>query len=104
FSLLKILLPLLATLFPYTTLCRSLVSVLFVAASLLSSGIFASVWRRNLATSTAISCPTGGPDTPMITRGPFAGCTWAAARAEKRSEEQRLNSSHVAISYAVFCL
>src|SRR5439155_9768972 len=38
-----------------------------------------------IATSTAISCPTGGPDTPMITRGPFAGCTWAAARAEKRA-------------------
>src|SRR5207245_11112384 len=73
-------------------------------------------------------------ETPTITRGPFAGCTWAAARAENRAtptnampappnisgipasalarlrrqaidrKSTRLNSSHGSTSYAVFCL
>src|SRR5215510_11235157 len=35
---------------------------------------------------------------------PRAYCRWCSNATGRRSEEHTLNSSHVAISYAVFCL
>jgi len=48
-------------------LTTGLVSVLFVAASLLSIGIFASVWRRNLASAlTGIPLMFGGAGIAFV--------------------------------------
>src|SRR5207249_7320992 len=33
-----------------------------------------------------------------------AGCSWSAAKVDIDRKSTRLNSSHVSISYAVFCL
>src|SRR5690606_39574769 len=41
--------------------------------------------------------------TAMPGSGPRPGASWTG-RGRQRTEEQRLNSSHVIISYAVFCL
>src|SRR5690625_7940038 len=70
-----------STLFPYTTLFRS--------------------WPRNSQRPSAIrrrpaSAPPGGSTSSASTRTTTTGSS--------RSEEHSLNSSHVAISYAVFCL
>src|SRR5436309_5639781 len=67
-----------STLFPYTTLFRSLLSSSPVSASRSAS----PGWSRNNSTS--------------------ASQPWA--RPSKDRKSTRLNSSHVKISYAVFCL
>ena len=60
-------------------LTTGLVSVLFVAASLLSIGIFAAVWRRNLASAlTGIPLMFGG-----------AGIAFSASRASPREPRPR---------------
>src|SRR5439155_26817209 len=64
-----------STLFPYTTLFRSL----------------------------GKSCPGSTRSTPLpIAASSPASCATTSARLDRKST--RLNSSHVAISYAVFCL
>src|SRR5690349_23671700 len=72
-----------STLFPYTTLFRSRV---LLAAALLRPR------RRRL-----VDRPPGRPRRPAQ-----AGA--AAQRAGRDRKSTRLNSSHVEISYAVFCL
>src|SRR2546427_9180181 len=69
-----------STLFPYTTLFRSYRSTQPVAA-------------RSFAAS-----PTRWKMSPPRTS------SGSASGIGRRSEEQRLNSSHSQISYAVFCL
>src|SRR5256885_8871122 len=66
-----------STLFPYTTLFRSL--------------------ARRLAADLGLGLGGGGPRSCTGTGGPSA-----PARGDRKST--RLNSSHLVISYAVFCL
>src|SRR2546426_12688556 len=78
-----------STLFPYTTLFRS--RVLARTAVLVVLSVVAS-WRRGAAqTATWIASPPA----------PTVGDTiWL----ERDRKSTRLNSSHLVISYAVFCL
>src|SRR5690625_5832492 len=58
-----------------------------------------------LATVPMQHGPSGGLVGHHARRGPIAksvGCSLVRARSDRKST--RLNSSHVAISYAVFCL
>src|SRR5258708_19363030 len=66
-----------STLFPYTTLFRSLLAV--------------GCWLL------AVGCPSASPFCPRLR---WAGC--GVAEGDRKST--RLNSSHQIISYAVFCL
>src|SRR5690606_41898528 len=57
------------------------------------------------------SCSSSATTTRWVARAPTRPCAWRRSGdhsrcvpAGHRSEEQRLNSSHVKISYAVFCL
>src|SRR5207302_11338438 len=77
FFFLMILRPPRSTLFPYTTLFRSCLP--------------------------ALSERSGQRELPQATPGPAGGQALAVASAEDR-KSTRLNSSHVKISYAVFCL
>src|SRR5256885_12220562 len=70
-----------STLFPYTTLFRSLQSQIAVG-----SDVDGFQLQRNLQ-------PCAQPAAKL-----------RPARGVGRSEEHRLNSSHLVISYAVFCL
>src|SRR5690606_41940607 len=80
-----------STLFPYTTLFRSDVRSVGRNAVGTTCGLHRSGQRR---------CARGGPRTvPAHTRR--AGGD-GSRRADRKST--RLNSSHVKISYAVFCL
>src|SRR5256885_12889225 len=67
-----------STLFPYTTLFRSYTATVSIASSL-----HARITRRAISPRLAIS-------------------TFLNIRADRKST--RLNSSHLVISYAVFCL
>src|SRR5690554_7398987 len=77
--------PPLSTLFPYTTLFRS----------------SAPRSTTRTRTTTARSCRSALPSSPVV---------WPSSRPHHRRAWQgdrkstRLNSSHVRISYAVFCL
>src|SRR5438067_5635754 len=75
-----------STLFPYTTLFRSL--------------SFALVWRT-LAASFALVIGATGAGRGELSRGRTGG---ADDQGEADRKSTRLNSSHVSISYAVFCL
>src|SRR5688572_30949292 len=89
-----------STLFPYTTLFRSQI-------------VIGALGWTNLAEQLQNStrdCRRHGRTTldriPDIFQE-FRGCCafqQITARSGARSEEQRLNSSHSQISYAVFCL
>src|SRR5690349_22458264 len=76
-----------STLFPYTTLFRS------------------SAWRRTRLRDAQgrVFLPSHGRHAPASTRPPRRGCKIAPRPREDR-KSTRLNSSHVEISYAVFCL
>src|SRR5439155_7771528 len=87
-----------STLFPYTTLFRSsawvATSASSVSASRLSSGSAAA------ATAKIVTNTIRGSRLPSTAaRSGFAG-----TRSTIDRKSTRLNSSHVAISYAVFCL
>src|SRR3712207_7924707 len=69
-----------STLFPYTTLFRSI-----------SSGAFPNVALRKPATPGPVWCPACSVASPI-----------SHASGDRKST--RLNSSHANISYAVFCL
>src|SRR5947207_3747611 len=82
-----------STLFPYTTLFRSLVGVALLAAGL----SFAVVAARRLRFFFGRGRPRSlAPEVAI-------GATGNSQRAEDR-KSTRLNSSHTVISYAVFCL
>src|SRR5690606_41336805 len=88
FFLMFLLLPR-STLFPYTTLFRSNFIVLFVSLALFSSAITesdASKYIHDFILKFA--------DSPLM--------LMIAIQLDRKST--RLNSSHVKISYAVFCL
>src|SRR5437660_6515775 len=72
-----------STLFPYTTLFRSTFTL--------------ETWFRRDGVGIATFSGTGGVTAiPLVTKG--------MAETEGDRKSTRLNSSHVAISYAVFCL
>src|SRR5438067_3830916 len=74
-----------STLFPYTTLFRSPMPFSTDATGRATSDIFSTVPSRTAWTEQEKSDAQGGP-----------------RRQDRKST--RLNSSHVSISYAVFCL
>src|SRR5690625_6555438 len=92
FSLYIIRPRLLSTLYPYTTLFRSGVHV--VGSSIASRDTSRHYLRGS------------GSQMPRSVSGMGGMSSLSDERAEVRSDRKstRLNSSHVAISYAVFCL
>src|SRR5437773_4987598 len=76
-------------LFPYTTLFRSRRFELAVTAALVAVPAAGAVWLASSA--------------PALTRQQ-ASAHAAAADGHRDRESTRLNSSHITISYAVFCL
>src|SRR5690349_24042770 len=75
-----------STLFPYTTLFRSAAGV-----------------RRRISAPAAVSAATVPAATVPAAAVPAAATTVPATATVDR-KSTRLNSSHVEISYAVFCL
>src|SRR5437870_8056906 len=76
---------------PYTTLFRSMFYDAVYHMRIMPSHLLREVPRSQWRTAVFGRAPVGD--------GPYRFVATGA-----RSEEQRLNSSHVAISYAVFCL
>src|SRR5204862_6195448 len=86
------LLPPVFTLFPYTTLFRSSAAELMAAAAQARAG-------------DTIALAAGTYDTVTLRNVKFdAPVTITSATPGKDRKSTRLNSSHVEISYAVFCL
>src|SRR5207249_6162513 len=94
-----------STLFPYTTLFRSIDGGTLLDGKLLAlhAGLVAALIAGCTPgpTSTLKPSPTA---TRIVTAVLPPAPTPQPADASPRSEEHRLNSSHVSISYAVFCL
>src|SRR5437899_8195768 len=80
-----------STLFPYTTLFRS-----FAAGR-------AGVWRDR-GTSDDERCAGGKAHGTGVARRACAAARRFYRRTERDRKSTRLNSSHLGISYAVFCL
>src|SRR2546426_5552393 len=89
-----------STLFPYTTLFRSILK-----SSDLS---FAGPPRRRASSSDCITSECGGLCRETVVASQNHACGADARRPEVIQSEDRkstrLNSSHLVISYAVFCL
>src|SRR5690242_20900863 len=92
-----------STLFPYTTLFRSSLTAACSVASLASPGV-------NLATALLGTAATDPERVALVGPAPVTYgelARRAAAVAERFARDRkstRLNSSHMSISYAVFCL
>src|SRR3989442_10296429 len=86
-----------STLFPYTTLFRSL----DVLSLPMSRDDFLRALRRVRPTSEAA---VALPDVEPHAVGQYALVGQSATMLEVDRKSTRLNSSHVRISYAVFCL
>src|SRR5438874_9953112 len=80
-----------STLFPYTTLFRSQLKVLQPAIDRHDIKIVADQWSRDWLASEALDHTENA-------------LTQAANNVAADRKSTRLNSSHVEISYAVFCL
>src|SRR2546430_11661443 len=89
-----------STLFPYTTLFRSLVSVLAVAGAAVSASQDAQGSRQN-APHRAV---TVGNEELISIREPVVEVNVKGVLIVADRKSTRLNSSHSQISYAVFCL
>src|SRR3712207_7199875 len=89
-----------STLFPYTTLFRSLCGVgrLALAAELASRRVRAVAWHRRQA---EVDPPTRGRGRVCLGEEVVGERQQTQCRDRKST---RLNSSHANISYAVFCL
>src|SRR2546426_2539224 len=84
-----------STLFPYTTLFRSVPN--------LSVQSFQGIgFARTADICRLMFCSHG--ITPIVTALLAAGATNEAPEKVKDRKSTRLNSSHLVISYAVFCL
>src|SRR5205814_9517869 len=84
-----------STLFPYTTLFRSHFGMAREVAAI-SGGRLLDPVKMNLLPKG--KCPIN------IAIQDFELCLRYSALERRRSEDTRLNSSHLGISYAVFCL
>src|SRR5207253_8832033 len=83
------------TLFPYTTLFRSITTG---ARDLAGNALAANfVW-------SFITAATPGGQVPVTFGAATTFVVLAGSTVTKDRKSTRLNSSHVAISYAVFCL
>src|SRR5690554_7663787 len=92
-----ILRPPISTLFPYTTLFRSVVNVdLVVEAATENVNL-----KLNIFKELSEVC---NEDIILASNTSSISITQIASVVKNRSEEHTLNSSHVRISYAVFCL
>src|SRR2546426_9097373 len=80
-----------STLFPYTTLFRSLIGT-------------ANVLAACYPASTGSSAPPDPRQCGLITRDPSTGMIQNVLDIAQDRKSTRLNSSHLVISYAVFCL
>src|SRR5690349_23896290 len=81
-----------STLFPYTTLFRSSEGLLPVAAE--QAGEEGTTGQPHTSGSDQASGGRNGSDRPATER----------SKTDEDRKSTRLNSSHVEISYAVFCL
>src|SRR5437868_12516899 len=90
-------LPPLSTLFPYTTLFRSRVGWLEVCRPGPRRPNF-DIFRGRLAELGYVEGKN------LIIEQRFADCRYDRMPAKRDRKSTRLNSSHVSISYAVFCL
>src|SRR5207253_6518422 len=87
-----------SALFPYTTLFRSQGRT-FPEARRCEGGHVSSVHRSSPALALRLSF---APHNPLLGAAPASGRPRPKGGGDRKST--RLNSSHVAISYAVFCL
>src|SRR5256885_7246006 len=91
-----------STLFPYTTLFRSQGKEWAVQAKFHSNFTSASPLVSNGTTARCSNCHVNvKPLTPPFTALDHSAFTATSAQDRKST---RLNSSHLVISYAVFCL
>src|SRR5690554_7245874 len=93
-----------STLFPYTTLFRSKAAARAERklATRLSAG--EKNGRKRMAELAAVYDTVPVPRIPSEVIGKPGTTTGAAKRRRGDRKSTRLNSSHVRISYAVFCL
>src|SRR5437764_8298727 len=84
-----------STLFPYTTLFRSILANMY-----LNAGVF----TKEGAGTGGISATTYNSCSGITVSGGVDACQAALAAANRDRKSTRLNSSHRCISYAVFCL
>src|SRR3712207_7573513 len=89
-----------STLFPYTTLFRSLLNMAFFGVDAFVPLGLTSV--RNQSTTSAGLVLTAA--TVTWTTGAWLQARLASRRGRRDRKSTRLNSSHANISYAVFCL
>src|SRR3712207_9011578 len=88
-----------STLFPYTTLFRSMGCEVYVTADRHDRSR-AKYYHLTLLART----PEGYKNLMKLSTCGFLEGFYYKPRVDMRSEEPRLNSSHANISYAVFCL
>src|SRR5690606_41660039 len=89
-----------STLFPYTTLFRSsllIVLAIFGLLQLTSGGLFFNALKHDKENFTVLQ-------TIRQQQSTLNGSWVALLQTRKDRKSTRLNSSHVKISYAVFCL
>src|SRR5256885_11190219 len=89
-----------STLFPYTTLSRSRTSALAKTAEAAS----ASLAARPAAAGSLLCTRAGQRDGEHCAEGQRGCSTIKIAHSLSDRKSTRLNSSHLVISYAVFCL
>src|SRR3712207_8137507 len=88
-----------STLFPYTTLFRSVLVLISGALTAMAVVFAIFILQRHRAARVGFTVTSA----LLLLTIPATGLL-PAFLAVARSEEQRLNSSHANISYAVFCL
>src|SRR5690606_41438197 len=89
-----------STFFPYTTLFRSSERGYIATSSVLLAG---GAWSSLFLKKHGITIPQLAVKATVAATQPLPEFH-AGAAAEKDRKSTRLNSSHVKISYAVFCL
>src|SRR5690606_40985791 len=92
------------TLFPYTPLFRSCAFVQVVAASTVVVGHDMRPSSPGMAAAFAAGAAEAGADVVMIGLASTDQLYFASGHLGQDRKSTRLNSSHVKISYAVFCL
>src|SRR2546426_1371755 len=79
-----------------------------IRSSTVVSGFFSSAWQASttspkLCGGILVAMPTAIPEEPLMSRfGTLVGSAAGSCSLDRKST--RLNSSHLVISYAVFCL
>src|SRR5439155_25003361 len=99
--ILMIRLPPLSTLFPYTTLFRSSI-VIVLAGSIGGCTLPVSQYPEITPPTVEVSASYPGANAQVVADTVAAPIEQQVNGVDRKST--RLNSSHVAISYAVFCL